>query len=406
MRAKLLLLLVVLIVLLVGCVNAPANPSPSPELQKTTVPIPPSITLETVTTSVSTIVPVVTPTTQPITPILTPTPSPSPSFSPAPTPTGPYTGPLFDDHLHLYDMYQGSPQQLSLMKVRTAGDLISYLDRNKIVGAIGFYAFTSNKLRYPWGSTFETIISGAKSRVVPMVQPTPWSDFASGQFSETVLQQYLQPQGLCQGVGELVLKKPELQSITLDGSVMQIVFKAVDEKKGIVMIHPSSTYEGGRSMELSEIESAVSQYPDIIFIFHPGLLAYKIIEPLLSKYSNVYYSIDFAGATTTTANLLFPVDASFSNKEAFLSEVNRIGIDNIVNEIYRVYATVIGKYPERFFWGTDFGGDTTQHWHFEDSVTDMVIKISREFIGKLPADIQEKYAYKNAQRVFGRFLSP
>ncbi len=36
----------------------------------------------------------------------------------------------------------------------------------------------------------------------------------------------------------------------------------------------------------------------------------------------------------------------------------------------------------------------------------MVIKMSRQLIGRLPADIQEKYAYKNAQRVFGRFLAP
>jgi hypothetical protein len=35
-----------------------------------------------------------------------------------------------------------------------------------------------------------------------------------------------------------------------------------------------------------------------------------------------------------------------------------------------------------------------------------VISLSRQFIGRLPADIQEKYAYQNAQRVFGRFLTP
>ncbi len=64
------------------------------------------------------------------------------------------------------------------------------------------------------------------------------------------------------------------------------------------------------------------------------------------------------------------------------------------------------QFPCLIRWGTDFAGDTTLSWHFEDAVTDMVIRISREVIGKLPADLQEKYAYKNALNVFGRFLTP
>ncbi len=53
-------------------------------------------------------------------------------------------------------------------------------------------------------------------------------------------------------------------------------------------------------------------------------------------------------------------------------------------------------------WGTDLGDI---NWHYDEAVTDAIIRISRQFIGRLPADIQEKYAYQNAQRVFVRFLS-
>ena len=53
-------------------------------------------------------------------------------------------------------------------------------------------------------------------------------------------------------------------------------------------------------------------------------------------------------------------------------------------------------------WGTDI----SYAWHFEEPVTDVVISLSRQLIGRLPTDIQEKYAYQNAQRVFGRFLTP
>ena len=59
------------------------------------------------------------------------------------------------------------------------------------------------------------------------------------------------------------------------------------------------------------------------------------------------------------------------------------------------------QYPDRIFWGTDF----SEPWYFEGSVTDLVVSISRKFIGRLPADIREKYAYQNALQVFGRFLT-
>jgi predicted TIM-barrel fold metal-dependent hydrolase len=100
--------------------------------------------------------------------------------------------------------------------------------------------------------------------------------------------------------------------------------------------------------------------------------------------------------------LLSPEGKAAETAERFLADVNRIGSDRLVEDGLTESAALLQKYPDRIFWGTDLGPT----WHFEDSVTGMVIKISREFIGKLPTDVQEKYAYKNAQRVFGRFLTP
>ena len=321
--------------------------------------------------------------------------------------TGPYDGPLFDTHLHLYYMYMGTPTQLS--RLRSAGDLLSYLDRGKVDWAIGFYILPPNKSSSSWVSTAETIISGARSRVIPLLQPSgPWSQFVSGQFTETVLRQYLHPQGLLRGVGEIVLSKPELQSVTFDSPQMQTVFQVVNELKGIVMIHPSAG-PGVRSTELAEIEPAIRKYPDTIFLFHPSN-ALSLVAQLMDKYPNVYYTMDVHGSLFFGSGpgifgagvTLYPSDAGSNNAESFLAAVNRVGLDHIVEENLKRLTPWLQQYPDRIFWGTDLEGS----WHFEQSVTDVLIRISRQFIGGLPADVQEKYAYQNALRVFGRFFTP
>ena len=122
----------------------------------------------------------------------------------------------------------------------------------------------------------------------------------------------------------------------------------------------------------------------------------------MSKYPNVYFSLDFASSFFKGRGVsLKPRDAASNNAESFLAAVNQAGLDYIVERNLQDLAPLLQQYPDRIFWGTDF----SEPWHFEESVTDLAVRISRQFIGRLPADIQEKYAYQNAQRVFGRFLS-
>ena len=104
---------------------------------------------------------------------------------------------------------------------------------------------------------------------------------------------------------------------------------------------------------------------------------------------------------TKFGSMMYTRDAASNNAASFLADVNQEGLDNIVDGNLKAYAPWLELYPDRIFWGTDLAS----LWHYEEAVTDVVIRISRQFIGRLPADIQEKYAYQNAQRVFGRFLS-
>jgi len=111
--------------------------------------------------------------------------------------------------------------------------------------------------------------------------------------------------------------------------------------------------------------------------------------------------MDFVGSFRLGKGVSVGAAAGSENAESFLAGVNQIGLDDIVEHNLRDLAPMLQQYPDRIFWGTDLADP----WTFDESVTDVVVRISRQFIGRLPADIQEKYAYQNALRVFGRFLS-
>jgi predicted TIM-barrel fold metal-dependent hydrolase len=271
------------------------------------------------------------------------------------------------------------------------------------------YSLPPNKSSSQVAAKAEVIISGTRSRVVSLLQPEGggWTQFISGQYNEAVLRQYLQPQGLFQGVGEIGLYMPVIQSVTFDSPVMQTVFQVVNEKKGIVQIHPSHTVGRGRPTELAEVEPSIRKYPDAIFLFHGQPECFNVVVQLMSKYPNVYFTLDAThGYTAMKSNsFLYPDGVPASGNataERFLADVNRIGSDRLVDEGLKNWTPLLRQYPDRIMWGTDLNDS----WHFEEPVTDVVISLSRQFIGRLPADIQEKYAYQNAQRVFGRFLTP
>ncbi len=320
--------------------------------------------------------------------------TPRPTPSPSPTVTGPYGGPLFETHLHLRsDVHSWS-----------ADEMLSYLDRQNVDRAIGFYSLPPNK-SMSMESNIASAITATRSRVIPLLHPGG-SQLASGQYSEAVLRNHLQPQGLLQGVGEIVLYKSSLQSVTFDSPTMQTVFQVVNELKGIVMIHPSNVARRGRPTELAEIEPSVRKYPDAIFLFHGQPEVLYLIFQLMSKYPNVYFTFDATNwlfySRLARYNLLYPGGAAADTAKRFLADINRIGSDQLVEDGLTKSLSLLRKYPDRIFWGTDLD---SYSWHFEESVGDMVIQICRQFISRLPADIQEKYAYKNAERVFGRFLS-
>lgn len=305
-------------------------------------------------------------------------PRPTPALAP------PYTGPLFDTHFHVSrDVFQ-------------SGDaLLAYLEKDQVLWAIGFYKIPPER-NAPLFLRAEPVIRGAQARVIPLGDPLR-DQFVGGQYTEALFRSYLQPQGLLQGIGEI--HSTELGQITFESAQMQAVFRAVNEMKGIVMVHPSG-FPLGRRMDVAELEPPIRQYSNITFLFHGNL---EPVLPLLSKHPNVYFTYDTylmtSGPWSPRDLMCCPGSGS---AQQFVADVNRVGFERIVEDALREALPVIQRHPDRILWGTDRA--TSQPWHYQDSATELILRISREFIGRLPAELQENYAFRNALRIFGRFL--
>jgi len=58
----------------------------------------------------------------------------------------------------------------------------------------------------------------------------------------------------------------------------------------------------------------------------------------------------------------------------------------------------IETYPDRFMWATDRGGSAGL-WSYDSDVGQILVDYAREFIGRLDPEVQERFAYENAQRI-------
>ncbi len=317
---------------------------------------------------------------------------------------GLYQGPLFDTHLHL------SPQTPD-----SAEEFLNYLDRRGVSWAIMFHIFEP-EFEEPWvaeaGPLFLELpvvaeyIEGVRSRVIHLYNVIWWhEEFPEGVYTQEIISERIR-QGPFHGVGEIALyyEWPRLESVAYSGPAMQAIFRAVNEKSGIVMIHPPDGNWGSvqRPEDPTELEEVVRSWPNVTFLFHglPNVLT-PLLFPLVEKYPNVYYTYDVIHMIIGEHHMYGGERIWDPPVEYFLENVERVGVDTIVEWGIRDSAAWFEQHPERIVWGTDLFG-----FNWEEPAAEKFMEIGRKFISRLPEDLQEDYAYKNALRVFGKYLVP
>lgn len=131
----------------------------------------------------------------------------------------------------------------------------------------------------------------------------------------------------------------------------------------------------------------MEQNPDIPFIVH-GEQVENEIGDLMSKYPNVYFTVnDLYG----DQHLLHPGETT----ESFVAALQPY--EPLLEQDIATWKDVIEEHPDQFLWGTDRGGIAV--WTFDLEVGQALVDYARAFIGRLDPDVQEKFAYKNAEEV-------
>ena len=145
------------------------------------------------------------------------------------------------------------------------------------------------------------------------------------------------------------------------------------------MIHP------GRNQK-SNIGNVLQKNPNVNFLLHGFEIENDIVD-LMDKYPNVYFSIDSA--------VLYAMQGLFmGSKEQFVSRFEQ-EFDVNMNRAVNKWKSAVEKHPDRFMWGSD----RALLWHYDEDVSILFEEFARAFTGRLSPEVQEKYAYKNAERL-------
>jgi len=301
-----------------------------------------------------------------------------------------YTGTLIDAHLHMpftfeapKALYQQADWDAPILeKEVAAGQIICGFDKEKISSAFGFYV-VPNLLKGQAVRLINQVEQKFTGRITPFLMPTHVSglDLKPSEAEEILNSN----KGLFKGFGEIAFYKGSYKGVSPDDPAWREIYKIADKHNLIVMIHPDDGQK-------QAVEKILKENPNVKFLLH-GENMWPWVEDIIGVYPNAYYSID--------ANLFdIPNEHESANlygsesKEEFVSKLSG-SFNKIIDINLGIWKPRIEKHPDNYLWGTD----RAWNWHFDLEVGALLEEMSRSFIGQLDPSVQEKFAYKNAEKL-------
>lgn len=308
-----------------------------------------------------------------------------------------YTGPLIDAHVHMpvssgivaaVAKRLGSQEfNLSLFDATLTEDsFICLLKGEGISQNVGLFLTT----RFSLGQELHTIKKFQKKypgKISPFLMPAPF-DFLRVSPSEIRKTLDKNP-GLFRGIGELKI----FDGTSLDNPHYSELYKIAEDYNLIIMMHPHFD-------DKEVVKDILKQYPKVTFLFHGGDRinvrreendADVFIAEIMKEFSNAYYSIGTANIHGSKREHL----SRLPEKEEIVSNI-REKFDSDMALLVQKWKPLIEKYPDRFMWETD---RQRPQWIFDEDFGHFVEEVGRTFIGKLDLAVQEKFAYKNVQKL-------
>ena len=319
-----------------------------------------------------------------------------------------YTGPLFDAHLHMPLLFAPPPEfqdefsepEAVLGTDITIDGLICQMDKENINGIFGFYQIHD--------FIIDQAIKLAKDtedkypgRIVTFVLPVP--KIVAPEKLDRILDGagtsfFRYPNDLIKGYGELALYSPIYVGANPDDPIFLETYKILKKHDVIVMIHPK---DRPKSQHLEPLSRAIELNPDVKFLMHgcslTGFDCYTSdITKILEKYPNAYYSLDTA-IISPPRGAPYMYDDKLYSEEKLISKLRQTFVQDVDKNLDK-WKKMIENNPDQVMWGMD----RSYTWHFDDEVHGLLVEYSRAFIGGLDPEVQEKYAYKNAEQLLSK----
>ena len=316
-----------------------------------------------------------------------------PELLPREYPGGYYTGPLIDTHFHIPNI-PDAPPEATMEELRqtdrpslgvniTMTEIECTLENDGTQKVIAFFPVYP-EIPTQMVEVVNQTMQRYPEKFVPFIMPPASDNKPDG--SPTVKAEVLADMlaiypGLFKGYGEIGLYARQgggSKELPPDNPVLLEIYPIVQNEKLLVYFHPGD----GHADNLAQV---LDKYPDIIFLVHGDQIQPGIID-LMDKHPNVYFTMnDLYGDEW----LLRPQ----VTKQEFLDYFSYY--EPLIQKDLAMYEEMIEKHPDRFMWGTD-RGDTL--WTYDIEVGQKLADYGRAFIGRLDPEIQEKFAYKNAER--------
>src|SRR3989338_8041240 len=318
-----------------------------------------------------------------------------------------YQGPLIDTHLHIPSIPDwsaeedeqmkgevsegrfGGPQALLGWNVKMS-EIACTLKREGTHNNFAFFPAYEGEISLYQLEIWNRTMQEYPEQFTPFIMSSGNADDPNGfptVDADTLKEMLAVYPGLFDGYGEIGLYarenggSPELPP---DSKRLLEIYPLIKENNLVIYFHLGDGHK-------DNFEKVLKQYPDITFIWHGDQLTVDEVKNILSKYPNAYYGIDeFFGGEREIFELYVG-----KSKEEYLKAANT-KFDKIIQQAISHWKSLIEQYPDQVIWGTDRGDAV---WNYDQDVGQMQVKIARAFIGKLDPVVQEKFAYKNAERL-------
>lgn len=311
-------------------------------------------------------------------------------------PSSYYQGPFIDSHFHigsLSDQPPGDPLELPeyawLGESITIDEIACTLKHDGIIAAFSFFNVWED-IEIPSIAVTKEIMDRYPDLFVPFIQPP---DDPTPVVRASALKEMLSVfPGLFDGLGEIGFygKYGPVNDPPPDAPVYLENYKLAEEHNLMVYYHL------GRG-HAEQFKQVIADHPNINFIFHgdtvtgDGSTLVGVLTDIIASNKNVFYTIDELYGD----EWLLQTGVS---KQEFLAHFE--DYEPLIQKDLDTWKEAIQAYPDQFMWGTDRGDEPL--WTYDREVGEQLIDYSRAFIGRLDPEVQERFAYKNAQKLLNR----